>query len=186
MHNIRYLVYKEKARRNSILSEIKDIAKGDGDNYHSNLTWHDTVEPLENYDKAKEFIQKKDNGWYDDHAVRYYDYSAASKTKKIEELEKKIDVLVDMSREYKDKHSIHNFKAKHIGCEKCGSKLNKEYIVGEKCPLCRHDLRGKTTLEKLEYYKNKIEECRNKIQAEKEKQKKKAEVMWLVKIEYHS
>ena len=168
------------------MANIKAIAEREGEGYHSTLTWHDEIEPFKNYEEAKDFIQRKDNGWYDDHAVRYYDYSEDTNTKKMVELKNKYKELIEGHQKYSLEHSVHNFKAKYIGCEKCGSKLSREHLAGERCPLCRTDLRSKSTLEKLQRYKDKIIYCMNKIQAEKEKQKKKAKIKWLVKIEYHS
>lgn len=186
MHNIRYLTYEEKLDKRKVLADIEDIAREDGDGYSSRLTWHEGIEPLESYEKAKEFIQKKDNGWYDDHAVRFYDYSGAAKTKKMEEYEAKIKELNKAKMEYKAKHSVHEFKAMYIGCQNCGSRLNKEFIVGESCPLCRSDLRSKTTVDKLKWYDDKIKDCHDRIEVERTKQKKNRKVKWLVKIEYHS
>ena len=185
-HNIHYITCRENADRKSIMADIQVHAKMDGDGYSSKMTWHDKVEPFDTQDEAYEFIKKHDNGWYDDHAVRYRDYSGAVETAKIKEYFGKIKELMADEKKYRDEHSVHTFKAKHIGCLKCGSKLNKDYIVGECCPLCRADLRGKTTLEKLEWYKNKKADYYERIEAEKKKQKSKAKVMWLVKYEYHS
>ena len=54
------------------------------------------------------------------------------------------------------------------------------------CPLCRADLRSKTTLEKIKWYEDKIADYRKRIEAEKMKQKKNAKVKWLVKYEFHT
>ena len=186
MHNIHYLTYAEKVNRKEVMADITEMARSDGDGYSSRMTWHDEVEPFETYEEAKEFIRSRDNGWYDDHAVRFKDYSKATKTAKMEEYEKKVAELAKASLKYRNEHSIHNFKAKHIGCPKCNSKLNKAYIVGEKCPLCRADLRSQTTLDKIKWYEKKIGEYNEKIEAEKRKQKKACKIMWLVKCEYHS
>ena len=186
MHNIGYLVCDEKENRKSILAEISEIAREGGDGYHSGVKFHDNIPPFETKEEARDFIKKKDNGWYDDHAVRFYDYSGATKTAKIKTYEEKIAQLTAEQMKYRDEHSVHNFKAKHIGCMKCGSKLNKDYIVGERCPLCHTDLRSETTLKKMEWYKNKKNEYAERIEAEERKQKSKAKIKWLVKYEYHS
>ncbi len=186
MHNIRYLTYKEDISRALVMADVCEIASRDGDGYDSNLTWHSNVPPLESYEEAEKFIKEKDNGWYDEHAVRYKDYSSAKKTAKITEYETKISELNTAKNEYKKAHSVHSFQAKHIGCAKCGSRLNKEYLRGEYCPLCRADLRAKTTTEKLQWYDDKIKDYQSRIDKEKQKQKKHCKIMWLVKIEYHS
>jgi hypothetical protein len=185
MHNIRYLTYKEDISRVLVMADVCEIAKRDGDGYDSNITWHN-VSPLESYEEAEKFIKEKDTGWYSDHAVRYKDYSSAKKTTKITEYEAKVLELKKAKNKYKKAHSVHSFQAKHIGCPKCGSKLNKKYFIGEHCPLCRADLRAKTTIEKIEWYDAKIKDYESRIDKEKQKQKKYCKIMWLVKIEYHS
>lgn len=186
MHNIHYIVCDGAVNRNAIMANIRSHAMEDGDGYSSHMTWHDAVSPLESEDAARAFIESKDNGWYDDHAVRFLDYSGAKNTKKIDELSAKLKQLEHDEKLYIIAHSVHSFKASYVGCPKCGSKLNKDYISGERCPLCRTDLRAASTLKKLQWYKEKQSECRNKIESEKRKQKSKAVVKWLVKYEYHS
>lgn len=186
MHNIHYVDYDEKTKKSEIMEDIEEMAAEDGDGYCSRMTWHITVPPFETREEAKRFIEQNDKGWYDDHAVRYKDYSSATKTAKIIEYENKIDELQKAKRAYFEAHSIHSFQAKHIGCPKCESRLNKEYIVGNSCPLCRTDLRSKTTIDKLNWYEQKIADYRERIEAEKRKQSKNCKVMWLVKYEYHS
>jgi hypothetical protein len=168
------------------MAEVEYLAERDGDGYSSRITWHDNIPPFETREEAEKFIESKDNGWYDDHAVRFKDYSKATKTTKILEYEAKIEELRKAGREYRDAHSIHNFKAKFVGCPRCESRLNKEYIVGERCNLCSCDLRSKTTTDKIKWYEDKIKEYYSRIEAEKTKQKKNCQIMWLVKIEYHS
>ena len=62
--------------------------------------------------------------------------------------------------EYIKKHSIHNRSSKFIGCPECGSKLYLGYVKGERCPLCNQDLRADSTLEKIKWYDQKIDECK--------------------------
>ena len=94
MHNIHYLEVEEKADRNKILAHIEYHASHDGDGYCGKVKWHDNISPCKNREEAEKLISKLDNGWYDDHAVRYYDYSSAVTTKKIEELKaKRIEVI---------------------------------------------------------------------------------------------
>lgn len=186
MHNIHYLVCNENANRKRVMADIAEHAREDGDGYSSKFTWHDELPPFESEEKAEEAIKRLDRGWYDDHAVRFYDYSKAEKTAKMAEYEAKIAELREGKTKYAKEHSIHTFQAKHIGCPKCGSKLNKDFFSGEGCPLCRTDLRSKTTVDKLKWYDDKIADYRSRIEAEKRKQKGKAVIKWLVKYEYHS
>jgi hypothetical protein len=185
-HNIRYEILEENVNKQKVMAHIQEIAKSDGDGYCSNMTWHTNVPPFETVDEADEFIKKKDNGWYDDHAVRFKDYSKATKTKKMEEYEAKSKELLQGKKEYISEHLIKNFKAQFVGCPKCGSKLSKEYLRGNNCPLCGVDMRSKTVLDKINWYDDKIKQYNDKIKAEKKKQSDKAVIKWLVKYEYHS
>ena len=97
--------------------------------------------------------------------------------------------LVNLAKdevEYAKAHSVRSFKARHVGCPRCESKLNREFLTGESCPVCRTDLRAKTTLDKLAWYKEKRKELCSLIEEENIKQKNKATVKWLIKYEYHS
>ena len=76
-----------------------------------------------------------------------------------------------------------NRKSEYIGCPKCGSKLFREYLKAEFCPLCRTDLRSQTTLEALANFDKRREKVQDQLEAEKEKQN--GEVRWLIKYEYH-
>lgn len=186
MHNIHYIVEAENVNRTKVMDRIVAHARRDGDGYASKMTWHECTPPLSSEDAAKKWIDEKDNGWYDDHAVRFYDYSNVKKSAKIEQYEKKIAELKQASKEYEKAHSVHSFKAQYIGCPKCGSKLNKDCFTGERCPLCHTELRSETTTSKLEWYKHQVLKLKVKIEEEQVKSKNKAKVMWLIKYEYHS
>ena len=184
-HIINYMTCEENESRAIVIDDIREEAARRGDGYHSDVRWHDEVKPLESYEEAKNFIENRDKGWYDDHAVRYKDYSNAVKTKKMAEYEQKKMQLVKDKQAYAKEHSVKNFKAKLVGCPKCESKLNKSYLWGDSCPLCRAELRSETTMNKLKWYDDKIKEYANRIEEEKKKQAKKVKIMWLVKYEYH-
>lgn len=186
-HIIGYLTYNENVSKTSVTEDIIERARRDGDSgYTATIIWHDNIPPFDTEEQAREFIKAHDNGWYDDHAVRFKDYSKAVKTAKIAEYEAKVIELWEGKKKYEKEHSVHNFQAKYIGCEICGSKLSKSHLTGERCPLCRADLRSKTTLEKIKWYEDKIADYRKRIEAEKMKQKKNAKIMWLVKYEFHT
>lgn len=186
MHNIHYLDVKENAKRDDVMADIVYHAERDGDGYQSRVKWHDEISPLETREEAYKRICDLDNGWYDDHAVRYKKYERAKKTKKIEEYERKIAELRESERKYTQDHSIKKLQASLITCQKCGSKLSKQYLRSECCPLCYNDLRSKTTLDKLQWFEDKRAEYENRIAAEEKKQKRGYEIYWLVKYEYHS
>lgn len=185
-HAIHYIEVDEKANKNSVMTDIHEHARRDGDSgYSSKMTWHDEISPLLSREEAEAFIEAHDKGFYDDHAVRFFDYSGATKTAKITEYEMKIAELMKAKQKYIAEHSVRNFQAKYIGCPKCGSKINKDYLRAERCPLCGMELRSQTTLDKIKWFDTKIEDYRNRVDMEKMKQKNKAKIKWLVKYEYH-
>lgn len=183
MHNIQYWSYEEECDRGMVMAEVEGYAEREGDGYSGPIKWHDEVQPLKNRDEAEKWIQEHDRGWYDDHAVRYFDNSQVV-TKKIEDLQKQFSETVLKISKYEREHSIKNLKAEYIGCQKCGSRLKRSLIVGECCPLCRIDLRSETTKKALEGYHNKQMKIIEKIKEEQEKHS--GTVKWLVKFEFHS
>lgn len=71
-HAIRFLDYHCSTSKKSILKDLNRFAydsEGCGE-YHGNITFHDTP-VYKNREEAEEAIKKIDNGWYDDHVVRY-------------------------------------------------------------------------------------------------------------------
>lgn len=186
MHNIDYWVYDEKCDRRKILADIQRVAESEGDGYVGPLKWHDAISPLKNRDEAEKWIREHDKGWYDDHAVRYYDYSDAKETKKMTNLKEKGADLVKRLEEFEKEHSVRKHKAEYIGCANCGSKVAKKYLRSEWCPVCRSDLRSEGVLKKIKEYNDRIAQARDDYRAEEEKQTSRAKIKWLVKFEYHS
>jgi hypothetical protein len=71
-HAIRYLDYHCSTSEKSILKDIRKFAYDpqESGRYHENMTFH--KEPVyANREEAEKAIKKLDNGWYDDHSVRY-------------------------------------------------------------------------------------------------------------------
>ena len=187
-------------KKEDILGEAEDFAYIHTDrqenwngNYHGNLTIHDRI-ICDNVEEAEKKIKALDNGWYDDHAVQFYDIPSVEDTKKMERLMERI-AENHMKREaYEEKHLIQNLKSKLITCSHCGSKIAKDYMRSQYCPVCRdQDLRADYILKRLE----KFEEDDKKIHAEyrrlrkeledkqTEKYKGKAPIKWLAKFEIH-
>lgn len=183
-HAIEYFVYDEKCDRSKVDAEVREYAWKNGDGYSGPIHWHDEVKPIINQEEAEKWISEHDKGWYDDHAVRFYSYSNTVRTKSIEDLEKKIKELADKSKEYAEAHSVKKFKAAFVGCPKCSSKVAREYIRYDRCPVCGEDLRSKTTLDTLAGYEAKRKELCERLKREREKHSQKT-VKWLVKFEFH-
>ena len=59
-----------------------------------------------------------------------------------------------------------DFKSEFVGCKHCGSKINREYIKSNACPVCRGDMRSDTTQKRLENMRAKVNRLRNDIKDE--------------------
>ena len=186
MHQICYRDFPENVNRKLLIAEITEEAERYGDGTYSGpLRFHDEISPLESREAAEQRIQKLDNGWYDDHAVRYYDFADAKETKRMTEIRERIKETKRKRLEYEKEHSVQNFKAEFVGCPACGSKIARKYLRADYCLVCRADLRSETTKKTLQRYTEKIRELEQALEGERRKQQSSRKVMWLVKYEYH-
>ena len=138
---------------------------------------------------AEDAIGRMDKGFYDDHAVLYYDVDSLKPTAVMNNIKTRHDetmmkreTLIASSRDWAGR------KSKYVSCEHCGSKLNIERrrsIFTYTCPLCRNDLRSETVRNRIKAYDENIKELRGKYVKEMKKLKSKAAVKWLVKMEVH-
>ena len=186
MHNIIYDIYSGKTTEDKILKDVLYTVQHSGDRYGTDSISFKGHRVFECYEEARAYIESLDNRWYEGYAVKFYDYSKVEDTAKIKVLRDKIIETKNNKREYIAEHSVKSFKAAYIGCAKCGSKLSREHLNNDKCPLCHNDLRSESTLQRINSFDKRIEEYNKKIHQEQQKQKKKAEIEWLVKYEYHS
>lgn len=185
MHNIIYLTYPEKTDKNKIEKDVIKYVKSHGDRYGTDSIRF-LYDVFENEEEARAHIDDIDKGFYDGYGAKFYDYSSVKETKKINELKSKLAEILHTQSVYIDTHHVKNFKASFIGCSKCGSKLNRQHLTCDKCPVCHNDLRAESTLERIANFKKRAQECQEKIMQETQKQKNKAEIKWLIKFEYHS
>ena len=205
-HVIDYMVFDRKTPRKKMLEAVESWAKANVDPYeHSedgniwninvydgslngDRAWHeDTVYACRQ--DAEDAIGKMDKGFYDDHAVLYYDVDSLKPTavmkdiqRRQDETEKKRETLITDSNTWAGR------KSQYVSCEHCGSKLNVECLRSMHtytCPLCRNDMRSETVLNRIKAYDEKIKELRGKYAKEMKKLKSKAAVKWLVKMEVH-
>ena len=186
MHNIIHWVYPEKTSINKIESEVVNYVHSHGDRYGTERIEILSTMPFDNMEQADTYIREMDSNFYGGYAVKFYDYSNAKDTKKTEELKSKLANIMHKKSEYIANHHVRNFKASYVGCSKCGSKINKQYLNVDKCPVCYQDLRAESVLECIKNYDKRIIEYQEKIQQEIQKQKDKAKINWLIKFEYHS
>lgn len=146
----------------------------------------------EDKEKAHEAIEKLDKGWYDQLAVKFYEYAKVKDTKKILNLEDNIAKKNQELNEYRNKNAIKNRKSKLVSCPKCESKINKNYVSDlshnwNNCPLCSENLSSETVKKSIANKILKIDEMSNNLVSLKKENNKKGKktVKWLVKTEYH-
>lgn len=186
-HNVEYYDYPKS-------TSLKEIFKG-LDTYVRHQTYLEGGSGIDNIrtptDKifdtrveAEEYIESVDNGWYDQIAVQYRASDKISSTK-IDEFRRKISETYTLKNKLYNE-SISSRKSAYIGCLNCGSKINKDYIETHKCPVCGISLLSETTKNRIAGYEAKIKQYKEKIVEEQKKVNKKADVRWLVKIEYHT
>lgn len=155
--------------------------------YHGNMTIHDNI-VCANYEDAVQFINDRDSGWYDDHAVKYKaceDVKETSITRQLKERIKKNEIH---RREFIQSHHVWQRKSETIGCPCCKSSLSRLYmekLKADNCPLCRTDLRSPTIQNRIEKFTIDEKELQNRILEEEHKLKDKAPTKWLVKVEVH-
>lgn len=75
---------------------------------------------------------------------------------KVEEQKAKIDAYV------KD-HTVRNFSYTAITCRKCESKLAKDYLKDDICPLCGADLRVQSVIDAENALRDKLAELERKL-----------------------
>lgn len=174
--NIAYAKIRASVRHEADLEEFPNI----GDYINEIKLLNNTV--YNDVDSARNFIQSKYSVWKRKYSavVAFKDTSKAKTTSKIINLEQRIEKEKEKLDNYKNAHSVNNYKAKLVGCPKCGSKINKDYIRGDRCPLCGQDLRSITTIETIKRYRLKIKELEKQVKEEKSKQSKKLPTKYLV------
>lgn len=189
-HAIIHYEFDINTDKRRIESEMNEIAREDGD-YHSGLNcsirWLDHI--CEDRERAYEYINSHDKGWYDQLAVKFREYPKYEPTKALLKLKERVSKEHEKRDAYEKAHSVSSFKIEYIGCPKCGSKLKRTLLRRNSCPLCGTELRSKTTMETLQRYSDNIEKLNALIKEEErkinKKNIKKSKIKWLVKIEYH-
>ena len=189
-HEIRHLEYADTTDKRVISADADELATRDGDYHHGldkAIRFIDFI--CEDREKAYEYISSHDKGWYDNLAVKFREYPKCEPTKALLTLKDRQKKEHEKRIAYEQAHSVASFKVEYIGCPHCGSKLKRTLLHGNSCPLCRTELRSKTTMDTLKRYEDNIKSLSKQILEEErkinKKNEKKAKIKWLVKIEYH-
>ena len=188
MHNIEYYTYSENVNKKKVQSQLDDyVAHEDWQEgccglFHDIRWLGDKV--YSNSEEAHQAIERLDRGNYDQLAVKYI-YHHDPDDDKRKAMEQKIR---DTYKEYERRSSIlyaNTVTSAYIGCKKCGSRLSRTHLKSNACPLCREELRPDHMLKSVASAKAKWERAQRDLTEYREKKGKK-EVLWLVKIEYHT
>ena len=189
-HNREYRTYTERKSEKAITEEINSYVKQatwreGGGGLYGRIRFIDKVFP--DYDSAYQYIQQNDRGDYDNLAVKYREVPRGKSTKKLEELHEKLKIAYNDYEKLNNYVAAKDFKSEFVGCKNCGSKINREYIKSNACPVCRADMRSDTTQKRLEAMRAKVNKLRNDIKDEEKKlAEKHGQICWLVKFEYHT
>ena len=186
-HNIEHYTYPYSQSKKTIESKLAayvEHACWEEGGHLNGIRWIDS-KIYDSESAAREAIKKLDKGWYDCLAVpfRQADMSA----EKIRDLQAKECAAWYAYNTANSEVLAKSFKSQLIGCKSCGSKLNKDFLKSNRCPLCGTDMRSPTELQRIARLKAKAEAASNAKEAEERKMGKKSkDIFWLVKIEYHT
>lgn len=137
---------------------------------------------FDNFEDAENYCMNEETSWMRNYnvMVAFYDTKCVKTTKRLINLKERRKNEISKLNNYAKEHSVSTFKASYISCPECGSKINKEYIHYDRCPLCKTDLRSETTKKTLARYKDNIKQIEKQIRTEEQKQKDKLPVRYLV------
>lgn len=108
----------------------------------------------------------------------------------MEQIADRIRRMGEQRDKFETEHSIHTLSAKLITCTKCDSRIAKDWVEGEVCPVCENDLRSAYIPEQIATYEAKMEELRGDYAQARDRQVKRAlakgeveaRVAWLVPV----
>ena len=151
----------------------------------TSIRWLENQPVCSDRELAENAIKKNDRGWYDCLAVKFMEPVRGFSDNKIEELRSKERAAMNL---YSARNAViwaSVLKSEYISCRTCGSKLRRQYIQSNTCPVCRKDLRPETTIRAVETAKERLKKAQEATKAYIERHAKKT-VKWLIKIEYHT
>lgn len=112
--------------------------------------------------------------------IPFLDTNSLPNDKRLLELEKRLQDEISKRNAYYNAHNVQNLQAKYISCKRCGSKVNKDYIRNNSCPVCRNNMLSDTVQKRLDAFSTRIDGLKASIVAEKEKRAGKAPTRYLV------
>ena len=189
-HFVGYVVCgNTEKEKDSAVFDILEEAEHEAD-YDPDIRFEwKNMTPFDNYDAAEAWIKSHDRSYWCV-AVPYMQAKDTKFTKKAQDLE---DRARELYREWDHlARKIHykDVKAAFISCRHCGSKLATSHVerYENQCPVCGHDLRPQSTLDRIKAKRKQYDEAIEKERQERArciKNNKKKEINWLLKYEYH-
>lgn len=181
-----YYDYPETTKESTIMMEIEDsleTERGYMEPVQLPFLFMKNVEVFPSRGAAMDYLRSDACRQYDRRknvGVRYRSLEGTKPTKRKLDLERRVKETQQKIQDYSTAHSVLNFKAEYVGCPGCGSKLKRDLLHSDTCPLCRKDMRSETTIKTINGYYSKIEELRKEIEEENRKIAAKGKVYWLI------
>ena len=187
-HNIEHFTYPKNVNKAQVQKNLDNyVAHADWQEgctgLYNNIRWLDN-KVYESEDEAREAIKKMDRGCYDQLAVLFQNHQTPD-DEKVRELNSKAAMAC---HEWNRRDRIlyaETVTSTFIGCKKCGSRLARVMLCSNSCPVCHAELRPEHMIKSVASAKSKWDKAQRDV-AEYIKKKGKTDVMWLVKIEYHT
>ena len=101
---------------------------------------------------------------------------------KIKDLRKKIEDKEKGLADTISKTDVSCFKAKLVTCEKCESRINRNYIRDSLCPVCSNDMRSKSANQSIASKRAKIQRYKDRLYEECVKNASDAPLKYLVVV----
>lgn len=191
-HNIEYYDYPANVNRKKVLASLSQhvscCTMQEGGHGIDKIRWLDHV--CDTYDEAEEYIKLQDSGYYDQLAIKYR--VPHKPGKKELELKARVQKAQERLQHEKEINRLAGLKSEYVGCKNCGSKLSREHMLkkarGNFCPVCGADLRSPTVQKTIANAENAYKHAKKAYDEEVKRAVKsgKANIRWLVKIEYHT
>lgn len=121
-------------------------------------------------------IQKRNIQSY----IPFLDTDSLPNNKRLLTLEKRLQDETSKRNAYYNAHNVQNLQAKYISCKRCGSKVNKDYIHNNSCPVCHNNMLSDTVQKRLDAFNARIDGLKASIVAEKERRAAKAPTRYLI------
>lgn len=191
-HVITHKIYDENVNKRKVQAECDHEAMSENQKEGcvgllKNIWWVDHV--CNSYEEARDYIEQHDDGWYDQRAVKFKDAVEVKPSKKLNDLMERKTKQEKLYNELQDRIHYANVTSTLVTCRCCGSKIARDYIGSNLCPVCRTDMRPDSVKDRVKRIKENIISLDKEIKAEEErlqtKARDKVKIKWLVKIEYH-